>query len=371
MLKNFRETKRYIFLIILITLFISFYVFHLNIKKSEQLYILEIFDVVEDICIESDDIYIVGWKFDMNYQKCISCLAKLDENGNIIWNVTWVDGDGSLARSISCDNNYIYVLSEIKNETYHYICFKKFDSKGELLLSRCWKHENNPFISDIKIIENDIYFILNGKLIKINREGEIIWVRDLNGKAVNLDILFNRIYVAGFTTKNATGGCDTILACFDFDGNLIWYTKRESVKGDMPIKVCATPSGIYLLVIGSKGWKLRTIIKFDLEGNQKWDKSSKTYIDIKYYNGYLYSAGAIKEDSSSDLLKLDALISKLNLNGEIIWNKKFGESNREDYAHGVFVNEKGIFIVGTTESYGKYPERKGFLIIIKNKGILS
>ncbi|MEM3069916.1 MAG: hypothetical protein QW638_03290 [Candidatus Bathyarchaeia archaeon] len=161
--------------------------------------------------------------------------------------------------------------------------------------------------------------------------------------------------------RGATGGSDAFLAAFDSDGSLLWYRRRETngVEGDTARRVCATPDSVYLLVIGSKGWTLKTITKFDPKGNQRWDQrleDDRIYNDLKYFNDYLYAAGTLNND---------ALIAKLDLEGRILWNKTIGKPDREDYAAGIFLDKNHIYVVGTTESYTKWSQRIAFLNIYR------
>lgn len=112
-------------------------------------------------------------------------------------------------------------------------------------------------------------------------------------------------------------------------------------------------------MIGSKGWTLKTITKFDPKGNQRWDQrleDDRIYNDLKYFNDYLYAAGTLNND---------ALIAKLDLEGRILWNKTIGKPDREDYAAGIFLDKNHIYVVGTTESYTKWSQRIAFLNIYR------
>ncbi|KON29919.1 hypothetical protein AC482_05190 [miscellaneous Crenarchaeota group-15 archaeon DG-45] len=322
------------------------------------------FDLAEDVCSSVNGVYVVGWKFDRSRQETNACLAKFDREGNMIWNATWTDEQGAHGRGVGCSTNGVYVVGTARNASHiDYAYIIKFNDRGEQLWNRTWNRIGDLTTRSVHAIDEAVYLIGDGKLAKLDANGNQLWESTTNGRA--LDVSSDRIYVAGSTGKGATGGSDAFIAAFDLDGNQLWNTTRESIKGDVASGVCATPEGVYIIGTGTKGYTdLRFITKFDLDGNQLWDKSWKkslggTYLDICSYKGYIYTVGAM---GNSPTL-FDALITQFDAEGNMIWNTTFGKPEREDYAAGVCVDVDGINVVGTTESFTLWADRMAFLLI--------
>ncbi len=131
----------------------------------------------------------------------------------------------------------------------------------------------------------------------------------------------------------------------------------------MATDVCATQDGVYIIGTGTKGWVLNFITKFDLDGNQLWDKVGGRFHGISFYQGYIYAVGSTGDEPRA----FDAFIAQLDTEGNMIWNTTFGTPDREDYAHGVHADTEGVYVVGTTESDTLWPDRRGFLQIYKKE----
>jgi len=323
------------------------------------------FDVAEDVCVSVDGIYVAGWRFDSSRQESDACVAKFDRGGNMIWNATWTDEQGAHGRGVSCCSNGIYVIGTARKMYHAYVI--KFNDVGEQVWNKTWRPDASYLGRSVYATGEAVYIIGDGKLEKLDADGNRLWERTVSGRA--LDGSSDRIYIAGSTTDGATGGSDALLAAFDLGGNRLWNTTRESIKGDAAADVCATQDGVYIIGTGSKGWDLRFITKFDLDGKQLWDRSWErsdggTFLSICSHGGCIYAVGSVGDSPR----EFGALIAQFDIDGNMIWNATFGKPEREDYAHGVCADAEGFYVVGTTESYTLWPrDRLAFLLIYRTE----
>ena len=321
--------------------------------------IWEGFDVAEDVSSNVNGVYVVGWKFVRSRQTSEAVLAKYDREGNMIWNTTWMEEHGAHGRGISCSSDGIYVVGTLRNASYiTYSYVMKFNDMGEQVWNKTWDtaREHSVYATD-----EAVYITGAGKLAKLDAYGNQLWERTVSGSA--LEVTSDRIYIAGSTGKEATGGSDAFLAALDPEGNQIWNTTRESTRGDTATDVCVTQDGVYIIGTGTKGWNFNFITKFDLDGNQLWDKVGGRFRGISFYQGYIYAVGSTGDEPSA----FDAFIAQLDKEGNVIWNTTFGTPDREDNAHGVHADAEGVYVVGTTESDTLWPDRRGFLQIYKKE----
>lgn len=319
---------------------------------------LNSFDVVEDVYVYNNEIYVTGWKYDnKTHPMSNACLIKLDNEGNILWEKTWMKNRGTYARKLSCTKDGVYIVIETKDESpLTYKTLVKYDLEGELQWSI-----NATNISEIATDNECIFTIVNGFLIKLDGSGEIIWNRTVTGASIFINA--NIVYVGGSTTEDATGGSDAIVTAFDMEGNQLWSTRRASTRGDQIRDICATDEGIFIVGSGTKGWDFFFITKFSSSGEQVWDKKlvktvNGTFSSLFSANGVLFAVGALG-DSPRDF---DALTSIINSDGSIAASDAYDESGDEDYAYGVYACEGGIYVVGTSAS-NPPPTRHGILLI--------
>ncbi len=103
------------------------------------------------------------------------------------------------------------------------------------------------------------------------------------------------------------------------------------------------------------------ISKFDQHGNLLWMKfyggSAEEYPwQIKYFNNNLYLVGVTNSSDSSmnfgnsSLGFADGFISKINLDGAVVWSKYFGGPGSEQIYGIDLRNDNEMYIMGTTTS---------------------
>jgi hypothetical protein len=231
--------------------------------------------------------------------------------------------------------------------------------------------------------------INNGKfcfLAKYNQNGELKWVRELEGWG-RTDVALNsknEIFVAANT------GYKSYIVKYDKLGNLLW--KKEILKNSIfprpnaiaidskdAIYVCgayqnSTETFVVedTLLQGLNSSEKAFIIKYDNYGEFQWFSSANggefsVFQDIKVdENDDVVTAGYFETNSGdsvvignfqvSSILDLaltanlptqDALVAKYNSNGDILWVNAFG-GIKNDWANKISINKLNeILVVGT------------------------
>lgn len=95
----------------------------------------------------------------------------------------------------------------------------------------------------------------------------------------------------------------------------------------------------------------KSILKVDINGNFLWTKSTTDY---EYINGIavnsmnqIYSVGWVASDSSTNVV--EASISKYETNGNLIWNKRFSPTIRDEF-DDIKINANGeLIVLGNTD----------------------
>ncbi len=218
----------------------------------------------------------------------------------------------------------------------------------------------------------------NGWIVKIDKEGNIIWQNFYGGK--DEDGLWCILetedgYIAGgytFSYSLKKGAEDFWLVKVDKEGNEIW-NKTYGVDGEFG-KVIKAKDGGYLLIGSAASFVMDRnvsedilLIKTDENGNMEWYKVFKEGFAgddvIETDNGYLISG-------VSDLYAThgiwDALLIKLDKEGNEIWNKTYGWKG---YVWRTKVEEieDGYMIAGYV-LLGQEEIPHGFLIKVDKEG---
>ena len=201
-------------------------------------------------------------------------------------------------------------------------------------------------------------------VIKLDEQGKMIWDRTYGGS--NHDFATSLIQttdcgyvIAGITESKGAGKKDFWVIKLDEQGKMIWDRTYGGSAEDLTSSLIQTTDGGYAVAgyTGSKGaggfdfW----VIKLDEQGKMIWDRTygenstDWAYSLIQTTDGGYAVAGWTE---SKDAGKNDALIIKLDHQGNKIWDKVYG-GEEDDYAISLIqTSDSGYAVAGSTESKG-------------------
>lgn len=166
-------------------------------------------------------------------------VLKVDKEGNLVWekNFGGKGGDYAYSLSPSLDNTFFIVgtTNSFRENTDVYLL--KIDGDGNLIFEKNFGKDGFDFGYGIKSLEDGGAIIVGNTnsfsedtdvyIIKIDRDGNIIWEKHFGGKgsdsAFNIEKTFdgNFILVGGSNSKGF-GGSDLYLLKITKDGELLW-----------------------------------------------------------------------------------------------------------------------------------------------------
>ncbi|MFA4872068.1 MAG: hypothetical protein WC610_03375 [Patescibacteria group bacterium] len=305
-------------------------------------------------------------------------LIKTDTNGNLLWQKTLGGINGDIASSVqqTSDNGYIvagatYSFGAGNSDAY----LIKTDSKGNLLWQKTFGGTGEDWASSVQQTSDGGYIVAgltqsfgagseDVYLIKTDANGNLLWQKTLGG--TNGDMASsvqqtpdNGYIIAGWTTSFGAGSYDAYLIKTDANGNLLWEKTFGGTDWDWANSVQQTSDHGYI-VAGSTssfgaGYGDVYLIKTDSNGNLLWEKTFGGISDDGAFsvqqtsdNGYII-AGEIR---SFQPISKDAYLIKTDSNGELQWQKTFGET-RWDWANSVQqTSDHGYIVAGGTTSFG-------------------
>ena len=206
------------------------------------------------------------------------------------------------------------------------------------------------------------------RILKLSNNGDIMWEKkygNFPGAALSIQQTKDNSYiVAGWFGNPVT--MDILVLKLDGNGNIVWKKTYGGSGVDGNVTIKQTPDGGYIMAgvttsFGAGG-KDVWLLKLDLEGNIVWEKTYGGSHDDGY--GYSEWKCLIQETSDGGYIIAGATSSfgtpstenvwliKIDNAGDITWQKTYGGSDR-DVANSIQeTSDGGYIIAGMTESFG-------------------
>jgi hypothetical protein len=354
-------------------------------------------------------------------------VAKLDRNGNLVWSTllgpTGTSGGHGCSIAIDSQAN-IYVTglslenwgSPINPHVFGYDTFvAKLDSNGNLVWNTFLNSQDNGWGGGIALNGAGDIFVTGGStqswgspvrpfaggsedvfVARLSNTGHLVWNSflgsdsygdDGNGVAAdssgNVWVVGNSCFDWGSPIRplSSAGSLDAFVAKLDANGNLVWNTFLGTDGGaeDYAEGVVVDGNGAAYVVGTSKGgswgspvraytWYDAYVAKLDGSGALVWntflgssdwedgkalalDSRAHVFVAGDSYGDWGPGAAAYHEGGS------DAFVAELDADGNLLANTFLG-SSEFDYGEGIALDAGGrIFLAGTSEASWGNPVR--------------
>lgn len=354
-------------------------------------------------------------------------LSKYDVNGNLLWSKTYGGNLDDLGYSIIENEDLSLTIAGYSkssdgdvpsNEGMHDFFIFKTDSNGNLIWKKSYGFMSHDHAHKIISTSDGGYFVvgfadysgLSGRSIlhgvgeyygiKLNATGEKEWdvyfggtmndrvydVVETNDEGL---IMVGYSESADFDVTDNHGSYDYWVIKLNSTGTLVWKKSFGGSGLDQAYGIAKSINNTYLIagtsnstdgdISSNKGSNDVWIVNIDDNGNKIWDKSfGGTNFDVsnsirKMSNGnFVVSGHTISNDldvTSNNGLN-DFWTFVISPSGKLLWQKTFGGSSYDFAYDATETADKGIVIVGETESNdGDIIENRGIkdLLIIKVK----
>lgn len=207
---------------------------------------------------------------------------------------------------------------------------------------------------------NQIFDDMDLYVLKVNSVGDTLWTKSYGGPepeyAYHILPYNNFFYILGYSQSYGGGDYDAYLIKINQDGEAIW-TKTYGGWGNEEGREIILTSDNHLVFVGSSNSADLAdldifITKIDLEGNEIWTKyiggTEKEYGNcIKLCNDGGFIIGG--ETFSYDRGDGDAYLIRTNANGDTIWTKTYG-GLLADEIKSIICNADGSFTMAIRDS---------------------
>lgn len=257
-------------------------------------------------------------------------LCKMDQNGNIIWNKTYLANSYSFGKSLIQTNDGGYLIA------------------------------------------GDTYVALNGiMLMRTNNMGDTLWTRTIQDTiGLTSRTIFqknNGSYILSGNLLTSTGFC---LIEMDTAGNIVW-SKKYLTNGVTTFQTLETTNGALLVVGEDLGTmdSMRTIcLQMDSYGNLLQNKT----IQLIGFETMLVQSVSNTIDSGLIVAGIDysrtspfkIILTKLNNNLDILWTKVISDSTGEYLPTNAYIKQcvdSGFIITGAVK--GNFPDSMSIYLL--------
>jgi hypothetical protein len=217
-------------------------------------------------------------------------------------------------------------------------------------------------------------------VMKLDASGNIAWQKTYGGSdfdyAISVQQTTDSGYiVAGGTESFGAGSDDVWIIKLDAGGTIVWQKTYGGSGSDIPNAIIQTDDG-FIVAGASNSFSTDNfeawIIKLDSNGNRIWERTyGGTGDDFAFSiqqttdSGYIV-AGATYSFGASNR---DVWVLKLDENGNVIWQKRYGGIGTEGVYSAKQTSDGGYILAGDTESFGD-GSRKAWIIRLDQNGVV-
>jgi uncharacterized delta-60 repeat protein len=199
-------------------------------------------------------------------------------------------------------------------------------------------------------------------VLKLNSNGTIAWQKTYGGSSADRvtsvqQTVDGGYIVAGYTNSFGMGSGDFWILKLNSDGTIAWQKTYGRSSSDLAFSIQQTIDGGYIVAGGSGNF---WVLKLNADGTISWQKTYGGRTSASAYSvqqsadgGYIVAGTICETDAFGNCTGIfDMWLLKLNSDGTIAWQKRYGGSS-SDHASSVQQTVDGGYIVaGATASFG-------------------
>ncbi|TDH17806.1 hypothetical protein EXU57_24765 [Segetibacter sp. 3557_3] len=324
-------------------------------------------------------------------------ILKLHSNGNILWQKTLGYGfaiSHVASVIVTLDKACILVGTTDRQPvdargmhegTNAYIV--KIDSSGNILSKQILRGSSNDWASSVTLTSDGGYIMAGSKssqpwIVKFDSRDEIQWEKTCRagsngyGHAVSIMATDDKGYImAGNTTTDNKGNLDgphgvndAWIAKLDSSGTMLWHRILGGSSSDYATSVTIGSDGSFILagrtssndgdVRGNHGLWDAWVLKLNIDGEIVWQKTVGG-LKSDYANAVVKAAAGgaiiggyttIKDGILTGRGDTDAWIVELDSSGNTVWQRTFGGSGNDEARSIIEESDRKYVIVGLTNS---------------------
>lgn len=250
----------------------------------------------------------------------------------------------------------------------------KLDADGNVVWEKAYGGEKNDWALSIRRTSNGDYIVVGWTtsygagavdtwVLKLDEAGDIIWQKAYGNMGWNAAFTIEETSDHGYVVAGETMEPDGVnysmwVLKLDPEGYIEWEKVYGSIENEAGFSIQQTMDGGYIVAKWSSGYTVGDedfwLLKLDAAGNALWQKAyGGSEYDYVYAarqtidGGYIAAGGT----ESFGMGLSDFWILKLDVNGNIMWQKAYGGEG-DDAAYSISQTQDGGFVAsGWTDSF--------------------
>lgn len=349
--------------------------FEITYEDTRDVYF---FDAEEN---NSGDFLVVGNFIQSNNNLWNGLIGKFNQNGDLYF-VDEIDlGYSTVMRDLVLEEDHFFIVGNVTftNTDSPDAILLKYDYNGNLIFYQTYGGEGLDYFTSIEktndgnlILFGDSYSNSDNRdayIIMVDDQGNLLWdyfidEEDRNVYSTNeLVVKNNEIFFPTYTDGNNS----IIFSKLDIQGNLIWEKELIHENGYLSTSIIIDDHDDIIIT----GWH-RTlpaydsfILKLDLEGNQKWQKTYNYPSEgndrfsriIQGNDGNYYVAGHLSSGQNGK-----AYLSQIDTTGDVLWHSEFGGEQSDVFQHLSKTGDGKLLLCGYSKSFNSLPGFDGYLV---------
>ncbi len=349
-------------------------------------------DMANDIISLDDGFLLVGKTQSFGEGSSDAYIIKTDKFGNKVFSAAYGGRNGEVANAV-VEMDDCFMVAGMTNSfgnRVQSIYLSKISKTGDFIWQKAYYSDEDDYYSAMDMVrigknnlllagtEEHVKFFssqVDFYLTSINTDGQRNGIKRYGGedpeRANSIISTTDGYVIAGLTDTWGHGREDAYVVKIDKDGNRLWHN-AYGFKGDETAnQIIETKDGGYILV-GSSDSDYRNqkgvyVVKLRSDGMRQWQslygsrENDEGFGIAEAADGYVvagYTKGTDNYDSDVYLIKIDK-------NGNIMWERKYG-SSKDDRANAIIKVNGGYAITGYSTSIENYSKEVYLLRVDEN-----
>lgn len=328
--------------------------------------------------VTNSDLVITGWTRSFGAGLGDVLIQKLDANGAPLWGKalggTSMDISKSSAETMGGDL-VLAGCTESFGAGASDVLVSRLTASGTLLWAKAFGGTSDDCGSSITEVTNGDFVLVGDTtsfgagnydvlVSKLSANGTLLWAKIFGGIGSDVsrsvtETTNGDLVLTGYTTSFGAGGIDILVSRLSPNGTLIWMKAIGGASDDHSLSIREVTNGDLVLTGEmrslSAGYSDVFVSRLNANGTLLW---------AKIFGGANWDVGySITETTNGDLILTgrtesfgagvsDALVSRLNASGTLLWTKVLGETS-EDYGRFITETTNGdLMLTGYTASFG-------------------
>jgi hypothetical protein len=309
-------------------------------------------------------------------------VIKLDINGNIQWQNTYGGTGDDYASAIQPNANGGYIIAgktDSLGAGSYDIWLLRLYSNGVVQWQKAYGGMSNDYASAIQQTSDGGYIVAGSTdsfgagsydvwLLKVSSNGGIQWQKTYGGASDDYASSIQKTSDGGFIVSGSTNsfgaeGYDLWVLKMDAVGNVQWQKTYGGTGDDYVNSIQQTKNPVniadgYIVAgtthsfgaVGADSW----VVKLNLNGNILWQKSygstgddSANSIQQTSDGGYIVAGSTTSADVN------DFWVLKLDTKGNVSWQKTYSGTDQNSANSIRQTSDGGYIVAGSTNSFGE------------------